>query len=178
MHSLTAALVLLLFSTTFAQDSLPAIEPYVEEATKKWEKEIVKLETRNGQESHADDSVLFIGSSSIRLWKTIEEDVAPYHPIRRGYGGAKFSDVAVYARRLIYPHKYRALVMFVANDVQGKDNDKTPDEVEPLVRHIMDVSRAHQPEAPILIIEVTPTSSRFKTWKEIRALNVLSLIHI
>jgi len=168
-------LVLVLFSLRIAtaQDSTSpsAISPYIEEATKKWEAAIVKLEELNGQETHPDDSVLFIGSSSVRRWNTIEEDVAPHHPIRRGYGGAKFSDVAVYARRLVYPHKYRALVMFVGNDVQGKDSDKTPDEVEPLVRHIMEVSRKHQPEAPVLIIEVTPTSSRFEAWKQIRELN-------
>ena len=40
-----------------------------------------------------EDAILFVGSSSIRLWETIGDDMAPYSAIRRGYGGAKFSDL-------------------------------------------------------------------------------------
>ena len=149
----------------------PVIEEYREEATKRWEKAILQLEEKNGDEAHSEDSILFIGSSSIRRWNTIEEDVAPYKPIQRGYGGARFTDVAVYARRLIAPHQYRAMVVFVANDIRGKADDLTPDEVAPLVRHVLEVSQRHQPEAPVLLIEITPTSSRFAAWDKIRGLN-------
>lgn len=158
-------------STEQPTESSSVLEPYREAAIEKWEQAILQLEKKDATEAHSDSSVLFIGSSSIRLWKTIVEDIAPYHPIQRGYGGARFSDVAVYAERLIQPHQYRALVVFVANDIQGKDTDHTVDEVASLVRHIMDVSRQHQPKAPILFIEITPTASRFAAWPEIRRLN-------
>ena len=115
----------------------------------------------NGDEQHSSDAILFIGSSSIRRWGDIAIDMAPYRPIQRGYGGAKYSDVAVFAERLIQPHRYRALVMFVGNDVSGKPQDHTPEEVERLVRYIVDVSLKHQSDAPVLLIEVTPTRKRF-----------------
>ncbi len=179
-HFLT--LVLFLASTVcFSQDTpadpktakkdISFLEQYREAATQKWEKAIVEIEQRDQSEVDPDDAVLFIGSSSIRRWESIKDDIKPYKPIQRGYGGAKFSDLAIYAERIIQPHQYKALVVFVGNDVSGRDSDHTPDQVEKLVRYVIDVSQAHQPKAPILIIEVTPTSKRFKAWPKIRELN-------
>ncbi|MEZ6075925.1 MAG: hypothetical protein R3C56_09695 [Pirellulaceae bacterium] len=76
---------------------------------------------------------LFVGSSSIVLWKDIAQDMAPYATIRRGFGGSKFSDVAVYIDRLVKPHQFDAVALFVANDISGSKTDKTPEEVLRLV---------------------------------------------
>jgi len=137
----------------------------------KWEEEIRKLEMLDETEPDPADAVLFIGSSSIRLWKTIARDMAPYRTIRRGYGGAKFSDLAHYASRVITPHEYRGLVLFVANDVSGGDSDHTPDQVRRWLESIIDVSKRHQSEAPIFIVEVTPTPKRYEAWPAIADLN-------
>ncbi len=147
------------------------LAPYRQAATERWEKAITELEARDQVQSDPADAVLFIGSSSIRRWEEIDIDMSPYRTIRRGYGGAKFSDVAVYAQRLIHPHQYRGLVMFVGNDVSGKPTDHTPDQVEQLVRHIVGVSHRHQPGAPVFLIEVTPTEKRWAVWEKIRAVN-------
>lgn len=144
---------------------------YTEKATKKWQKEIDELLRRDQHEQPDADSVLFIGSSSIRLWDHIAKDVAPYKPINRGYGGAKFSDLAVFAKALITPHQYRAIVIFVANDVTGSKEDISAEEVERLAKYVCDVSLAHQPEAPVLIVEITPTPSRFSHYAAIRSVN-------
>ena len=148
-----------------------AIAPYRDAAMQRWDAEIRKLEAKDRAETHPDSSVLFVGSSSIRRWSSIVDDVAPYHPIQRGYGGARYSDVAVFAERLIHPHQYQALVLFVGNDIRGSQDDHTVDEVERLVRHVLKVSHDHQPKAPVLLIEVTPTSRRFAAWSKIRSLN-------
>jgi len=147
------------------------LAPYVEAATKKWEGEVAKLEQLNQTETYPDDAILFIGSSSIRLWENIAEDMSPYTPIRRGYGGARFSDWVVFAKRLITPHQYRAMVVFVANDVTGKPDDPSAEEVQRLANYIANVSRAHQPGAPVFFIEITPAQSRFDHWKGICAVN-------
>ena len=55
--------------------------------------------------------------------------MAPYPVIQRGYGGARLSDFAVYADRIISPHPCRAIVLFVANDITGSKSDKSPREV-------------------------------------------------
>jgi lysophospholipase L1-like esterase len=147
------------------------LQPYRQAATDRWEKEIQSLEARNESEVLPTDGILFIGSSSIRRWHDIAVDMAPYRTIQRGYGGAKYSDLAVYAQRLIQPHRYRALVVFVGNDVSGKETDQTPAQVEQLVRYVVGVSHAHQPGAPVFLIEVTPTEKRWEVWDRIRDVN-------
>ena len=147
------------------------LDSYRDAAVKKWEKEILKLEQRDQQQPDPENALLFIGSSSIRRWDSIASDMKPYPVIQRGYGGAKFSDVAIYAERLITPHKYRGLVIFVGNDVQGKESDKTPEEFEKLVRYVVNVSLRHQPKRPVFLIEITPTAKRFAAWPTIRKAN-------
>lgn len=149
----------------------PAYAPYAEAAEKRWSGAIEELETLDQTEQHPDDAVLFVGSSSVRLWESIESDMAPFPVIRRGYGGAKFSDLAVFAQRLITPHRYAAMVVFVANDVTGRSTDITVDEVERLARHVVQVSKQHQHESPVLLVEITPTASRLVAWPKIRRVN-------
>jgi hypothetical protein len=155
-------------------DLVPAeqlLAPYREAAEKKWSKAMADFDEQNATETNPSDAILFIGSSSIRRWLTMETDMAPYRTIRRGYGGAKFTDMGVFVERLISPHQYRAIVMFVGNGVVGKEEDHTPDQIESLARHIVDVSHRHQPGAPFFLIEITPCEKRFHAWHKIRAVN-------
>ena len=144
---------------------------YRQSALDKWETHIHALELLDQSEQHPDDAILFTGSSSIRRWETIAEDMAPYHPIRRGYGGAKYSDLAVFADRLIHPHDCRAIVIFVANDVAGFPADKTPQEVSMLVNYILQTIRAKMASTPVFFIEITPTELRFHAWEKTRLVN-------
>ena len=139
----------------------------------RWESSIQQLEKLDDTKTHPDDAVLLVGSSSIRLWSNAAEALAPYPIIQRGFGGSRFNDLYVYATRLIEPHTYRAIVLFVANDVCGRDDDHEVEDVEQWVRAIIQVARDHQPESPILFLEVTPTPSRFQAWPQIRKLNAM-----
>lgn len=155
-------------------DLLPSeqlLAPYREAAEKRWSKAMDEFDHQNAIETNPSDAILFIGSSSIRRWLTMETDMAPYRTIRRGYGGAKYTDMAVFIKRLISPHQYRAIVMFVGNGVVGKEEDHTPDQIESLARHIVGVSHRHQPGAPFFLIEITPCEKRFAAWHKIRAVN-------
>ena len=172
---LFALLNSLLTGTASAQkpDAASVIEKYRSAAIAKWESHIAALEAEDQQQTDPHDGILFIGSSSIRRWSTIAKDVAPYRGIERGYGGAKFTDLAVFAERLIQPHHFRAMVVFVANDVVGKPDDRPLDDVESAVKHIIRVANEHQPNAPVLIVEVTPTEARFASWDKQRGVNAM-----
>ena len=166
------SLFLLLSTSDFALAAAIAPAPEIEAAAiQRWEKDIAALEARDQIESHPADSILFVGSSSIRMWNTIGTDIAPYHPIPRGYGGARFSDLAVFARRLIAPHRFQALVLFVANDVTGASEDARPEQVAGWFGHIVDIAQEVQPGAEIFCLEITPTPSRWAAWPMIRQVN-------
>lgn len=142
-------------------------------SAKKWEADIQKFEKLDSVEKYPANAVLFMGSSSIRLWSTLPEDMKPYHVIQRGFGGAKISDLAYYTPRIVYPHQCSAIVMFVANDITGSTDDKTPQEVASLFTYIVKTIRKKLPETPVFYIEVTPTESRWKVWSKISEGNSL-----
>lgn len=138
---------------------------------KAWESEIEKFEQLDVTKSYPSDAILFAGSSSIRLWSTIGKDMTPYNVIQRGYGGAKLSDFAVYADRIIYPHPCKAIVIFIANDISGNENDKSPLEVSQLFRKTLYIIRRKFVDTPVFWISVTPTPSRWAVWPEIKEAN-------
>ena len=59
----------------------------------RWENDIKFLESKDREGACVEDCILFVGSSSIRLWKEIESDMSPYKVVKRGYGGAHFYDL-------------------------------------------------------------------------------------
>jgi len=158
-------LVILSCSPTRIYQDLPEV--------KAWETDISNFEKLDNSESYADNAVLFSGSSSIRLWKTLATDMAPFSVIQRGFGGSKLSDFTVYGDRIFSPHKCSALVMFVANDITGGNNDKSPEEVKKLFLYVLKTFRKTHPDTPFFWIGITPTSSRWKAWPEIEKANNL-----
>jgi hypothetical protein len=162
---------LLLLFVLFVTACSPVKKYY--ETAKSWEPEIQKLEQKDKEEKDPENAILYIGSSSIRLWKNIDKDMAPYPAIQRGYGGARFTDLIYYTDRIVYPHKFRALVVFVANDISGSDQDKTPAEVLDLYKGVVKIVRKKFKKEPIYFIGITPVNSRWATWPKAREANRL-----
>ena len=140
---------------------------------KGWEKDIRSFEQLDSVETYPPNAVLFAGSSSIRLWSTLADDMKPYPVIQRGYGGAKLNDFAFYADRIMYPHPCRAIVLFIANDITGSAADKSPEEVRDLFRNVLATIREKFPDTPVFWIAITPTGLRWKAWTEIEKANML-----
>lgn len=158
-------LVIILFLIT----SCVPVRKYSElPEVKAWESEIKKFEALDVEKSYPSDAILFTGSSSIRLWSTINKDMLPYNVIQRGYGGAKLSDFVVYADRIISPHPCQAIVIFIANDISGTDSDISPVEVARLFRKTLFIIRRKFTDTPVFWIQVTPTPARWHVWPEIK----------
>lgn len=150
--------------------------------SQKWEVDIAKLENLDNNEKYSENALLFIGSSSIRGWKSIKKDMAPYETIKRGYGGAHYSDIIHFSKRLVKNHKPKAILIFVANDIKGNNkndlysknlSDRNPFEVKRLFKFTVSQIRSIHKEIPIIAIETTPTPSRWSAWDKISKANDL-----
>lgn len=144
-----------------------------EDGSRKWETEIQQLEKKDKETVYSDKSILLVGSSSIKFWNTISEDLNPYSPIQRGFGGSNFQDILVYTKRLVYPHKFKALLVFVGNDIIGGKNDKTPREVLGLFKGFEKIVRKKYKKQTIYFIAITPNESRWPVWGQQREANSL-----
>ena len=144
------------------------------EKDRKWAyPEIQAFERLDKTQTYAEDAILFIGSSSIRLWKTLEEDMKPYPVIQRGYGGAHFRDMVFFTDRILADHSLSMVVCFVANDISGSGKDGTPQEVLKLFKYFIKQVRAKHPSIPIMQVAITPTQSRWRLWPQINLVNQL-----
>ena len=71
--------------------------------------------------------VLFVGSSSIRLWPDLKADFPGVNVIQRGFGGSQIDQVVYYAPRIVLPYKPSVIVLYAG------DNDlaagRTPEQI-------------------------------------------------
>jgi lysophospholipase L1-like esterase len=65
-------------------------------------------------------AVLFTGSSSIRFWRTLEQDFPNRTVINRGFGGSTIAEVNGYFSRIVAPYKPSAIVFYAGeNDINA-----------------------------------------------------------
>lgn len=86
------------------------------------EREIKAYEATERQEPSPPGCTLFIGDSTIRLWRNMAEDMKPVKTINRGLGGARMEDCLQAVERLIIPvNPARVILSCGENDlVEGK----------------------------------------------------------
>lgn len=84
-------------------------EPIVEN---RFESAIQRFEAEDKVAPPPSNAVLFVGSSSFRLWETLAEDFAGIDVINRGFGGARFRDVLHFLPRIVLPYRPRTIVLY------------------------------------------------------------------
>ena len=85
-----------------------------------WIPEIKKFKRADNKSFPSKNSILFTGSSTIRMWETLEEDMAPLRVINRGFGGARIIDVLHYYKKVVLPYHPKGIVFYCGeNDIAG-----------------------------------------------------------
>lgn len=143
------------------------------EKASKWQEDVGKLSSSNSVDG-SSEHVLFLGSSSFRLWDSIVQDLEPLKVVRRAYGGARYRDLAIHTPELIKGLKFSKAVVFIANDITGSEKeDIDPETVSKLARVVIYQLRQEQPDCQIHLLAVTPTPSRYKHWHRIQVTNTM-----
>ena len=134
-----------------------------------WEANIRAFEAADRANPPPQDAVLFVGSSSIRLWDTLAQDFPHTQVINRGFGGCEIADVIFYTDRIIIPYRPRMILLYAGdNDLA---NSKTPQQV--FEDYQMFVGRVHQklPTTRIAFIAVKPSPARAALTESVREVN-------
>ncbi len=116
--------------------------------------------------------VLFVGSSSIRLWNDLEQQFEDTVAItKRGFGGSRMLDCAEHLQRLVLPYRPRLVVVYAG------DNDlaegRTPEQVLQSYRAFVDGVHAALPDTRIAYLSIKPSPLRAKWLPQVRATNAL-----
>jgi lysophospholipase L1-like esterase len=103
--------------------------------------------------------VLFIGSSSIRLWKTLAEDFAEIPVINRGFGGSQIADSVRYVERIVFPYQPKMIVMYAGgNDL---NSGKSPAQVLKDFQEFQRKIHAELPATRLVYISINPSVARW-----------------
>lgn len=116
--------------------------------------------------------VVFVGSSSIRLWNDLEGDFSALPVVyKRGFGGSRMLDCAQHAERLVLPYQPKVVLVYAG------DNDlaegRSPTDVLKSFTSFVERVRADLPDTRIAYISIKPSPSRAQLLPQIQATNDL-----
>jgi lysophospholipase L1-like esterase len=160
------AAILLLQTTAFGQapNTYAATRDY-----SKWEKEIAAYEQADRDAPPPKGGILFIGSSTIRRWKTLAADFPDHKVINRGFGGSEIVDATHFADRLIFPHEPKQIFLRAGgNDIHA---GRPPAEVARDFVDFVRVVHGRLPRTEILFIGLSPAPARWGEGDKNRELN-------
>lgn len=123
------------------------------------------LDERN---SSPAEPIVFVGSSSIRLWKTAVR--FPDLPVvNRGFGGSHISDVVHFLEQTVLRHRPKAIVFYAGdNDIAA---GKSPEQVRDDYVEFVEGVHAVLPETPIIFLAIKPSSARWELWPVMQRAN-------
>ena len=104
-------------------------------------------------------ATIFVGSSSIRLWRSLEADMAPFAVVNRGFGGATIADVNYYFDAILAHRAPRAIFFYAGeNDVAA---GQTPRDVVAAFRQFLALKDSALGATPVYFISLKPSPLRF-----------------
>lgn len=151
-----------LSAVCFAADSVRGPE--------RWEADIAAFEAKDRVSPPPKGAVVFIGSSTIRLWKTLSEDLPSVTALNRGFGGSQMSDLVHYVDRLVLPCDPSVVVVRSGgNDLHsGKSVEQVLADFKALAERV----HSALPKAELVYIALSPSVSRWSEDEQTRALNL------
>ena len=123
-----------------------------------FDQEVKSLRKRLLHKRKEKDIIAFYGSSTLRLWDSLQADLETEKATNFAFGGSTYAWCLHYFDQIfkgIYPSSFV---------VYGGDNDlangRTPDEIIRVVGLLINKIKQHVPTAPIAIISIKPSPSR------------------
>lgn len=146
------------------------IKPETRDFTR-WEKEVSAMEASDNTNAPPKKAVLFIGSSTVRLWKTLAKDYLGTPVINRGFGGTEIEDATHFADRLIFPHAPKQI--FLRSGGNDLWSGKSPEQVFNDFKNFVTAIHAKLPKTEIVYVSLCPSPSRWAQAEREKKLNEL-----
>lgn len=136
----------------------------------RWAKEMAAFEAQDSKATPRPAGIVFVGSSSIRLWD-LDRSFPGMPVINRGFGGSQIADSVARADLLVTRHKPRVVVFYAG------DNDlaegKTPAAIENDFKAFVSKVHGTLPQTRIAFIGIKPSIQRWALIAKVREANGL-----
>ncbi|MBI1344338.1 MAG: G-D-S-L family lipolytic protein [Terrimonas sp.] len=127
--------------------------------------EIEAFKKLDAEHSPPEHAILFVGSSSFRMWKDVNAYFEGYTIINRGFGGSSLPDLIRYENDIIFPYAPRQIVIYCGENDFGASDTVTAGLVFQRFRQLFTDIRQHLPAVPIVFVSIKPSPSRWQ-WKD------------
>lgn len=136
-----------------------------------FESEIAEIEARDRVDAGTRGGIVFVGSSSIRMWPSLAADFPGFPVLNHGFGGSTLADVIWFTPRIVLPYLPREIVLYAG------DNDlaagRTPVQVMDDYTTFVRVVRQALPAVRIVYVSIKPSPSRWTLAEPMRQANAL-----
>lgn len=146
----------------------PAVSQTPAAGSARFKEDIDAFRAWDARNSVPADAVLFVGSSTIRLWNSAEA-FRSIPVINRGFGGSQISDVNHYIQDVVL--KYRpAVIVFYAGD-NDVNSGRTTEQVVADYREFVEKVHATRADTRIIFLAIKPSPARWEKWPLMREAN-------
>lgn len=115
------------------------------------------------------ETIVFTGSSSVRLWEGLEDHFPNHQILNTGFGGSQTSDLLKHLQPLVLSYKPKMVFIYEGdNDINF---NKSPNRVIRITRKIIDTIWQHYPDTRIVLISAKPSIVRWDLKKRYIKLN-------
>jgi lysophospholipase L1-like esterase len=175
MRSARLILAALALTACSHRPTASAPAPAIPSAPQAFAEEIARFEAADRLAPPHPGGVVFVGSSSIRMWPALDADFPGVDVLQRGFGGSELSDVVYYAPRIVLPYRPRLIVLYAGdNDLMAGTSPAT---VFRDYQAFVALVRRALPDARIAFIAVKPSPSRWSLRERMRETNELVRRH-
>ena len=125
----------------------------------KFDKEIAAFVEADRTNPPPKQAVLFVGSSSIRMWANLAEDFPDLKTINRGFGGSQISDVIENIERVVLPYSPAKIVFYAGdNDIAA---GKSPEQILKDYQSFVGLVRKQLPNTPVYFLSIKLSRARW-----------------
>jgi lysophospholipase L1-like esterase len=122
--------------------------------------EIQNFRKQDSVQLPSKGAILFVGSSSFRLWNNVAQAFPGHAIINRGFGGSSLVHVIQYADDIIFPYQPSQIVIYCGeNDLT--DEKVTGDMVYQRFMGLYSLIQAKLPAASVVFVSIKPSPSRW-----------------
>jgi lysophospholipase L1-like esterase len=136
-----------------------------------YEADVRALEAVRVRQTTPKDPVVFYGSSTVRLWGTLAEDLQNSRALNLGFGGSTLEACVYFFERLVPPVDPCSLVVYAGDNDLG--DGRSPQDVLTSFRALADKVERDLNGVEFAFISVKPSPSRFHIIDRIRTANKL-----
>jgi lysophospholipase L1-like esterase len=136
----------------------------------RWKKTIAALEQQDKVKPPPKNAIVFVGSSSIRLWD-LGKSFPGLDVINRGFGGSQLADSVHFAARLVIKHAPRLVVLYAGDNDIALGN--APERVAADFRAFVRAVHKELPQTKVIFLSIKPSVLRWKLWDKMQTANKL-----